>query len=200
MYTRAYSSRMCRTSLSASSYPNRCSVSPACGSPDSGFWCLQGTCQPLEFCSKVSAIPPLNNVTQKLRGMPYLGRIRAVALLPQELARADERRGLLKLPAHHIGPLVQPQRQVAVAADPLRASQVRFFLDLALVCPALCLQSQARRCTRRCLRVASQHTRLPVCWPSYQYYADRVSKGELQTCQLFNRCREEALLRAACKW
>ena len=35
-------------------------------------------------------------------------------------APPDEGRGVLELPAHHVGPLVQPQRQVAVAADPLR--------------------------------------------------------------------------------
>ena len=43
----------------------------------------------------------------------------AHAHLPQELAAADEGRGVLELPAHHVGPLVQSQRQVAVAADPL---------------------------------------------------------------------------------
>jgi len=42
-----------------------------------------------------------------------------VPLLPQELARADEGRGVLELPPHHVGPLVEPQRQVTVAADPL---------------------------------------------------------------------------------
>lgn len=47
-----------------------------------------------------------------------------VALLPQELAAADEGRGVLELPAHHVGPLVQAQRQVAVAADPLREVRV----------------------------------------------------------------------------
>jgi len=46
---------------------------------------------------------------------------RGVALLPEELARADEGRWVLELPAHHVGPLVQAQRQVAVAPDPLRA-------------------------------------------------------------------------------
>ena len=45
-----------------------------------------------------------------------------VALLPQELARADEGRGVLELPAHHVGPLVQPQGQVSVAPDPLQVA------------------------------------------------------------------------------
>ena len=39
-------------------------------------------------------------------------------LLPQELARANEGRRVLELPAHHVRPLVQAQRQVAVPADP----------------------------------------------------------------------------------
>ena len=42
-----------------------------------------------------------------------------VALLPQELACADEGCRVLELPAHHIRPLVQPQRQVSVAPNPL---------------------------------------------------------------------------------
>ena len=41
-----------------------------------------------------------------------------VALLPQELAGAQEQAGP-QLPAHDVGPLVQEQRQVAVALDPL---------------------------------------------------------------------------------
>lgn len=57
-----------------------------------------------------------------------LRRERAVALLPlggiprfylpEELARADERRRVLELPADDVRPLVQTQREVAVAADP----------------------------------------------------------------------------------
>lgn len=57
-----------------------------------------------------------------------LRRERAVALLPlggipriylpEELARADERRRVLELPPHDVRPLVQTQREVAVAADP----------------------------------------------------------------------------------
>ena len=53
-----------------------------------------------------------------------LRRVRAVALLPQELARADERRRVLELPAHHVRPLIQTQRQIAVAADPARVGCV----------------------------------------------------------------------------
>jgi hypothetical protein len=41
-----------------------------------------------------------------------------VALLPEELARAQED-PRAQLPAHHVGPLVEQQRQVAVAAHPL---------------------------------------------------------------------------------
>lgn len=47
-----------------------------------------------------------------------------VALLPQELARADEGRRVLEFPAHHIGPLVQPQRQVPVGPDPLQRPHI----------------------------------------------------------------------------
>lgn len=42
-----------------------------------------------------------------------------VPLLPQELARADERSGMFKLPADDICPLVEQQRQVAMRLDPL---------------------------------------------------------------------------------
>ena len=45
----------------------------------------------------------------------------SLACLPEKLAGADEGGGVLELPAHHVGPLVQPQRQVAVAANPLRS-------------------------------------------------------------------------------
>ena len=41
-----------------------------------------------------------------------------MALLPEELGRAQEQAGA-QLPAHDVGPLVQQQRQVAVALDPL---------------------------------------------------------------------------------
>ena len=47
-----------------------------------------------------------------------LGGVRGVALLPEELAGAQEEAGP-QLPAHDVGPLVQQQRQVAVALDPL---------------------------------------------------------------------------------
>ncbi len=42
-----------------------------------------------------------------------------VALLPEELGGAQEEAGA-HLPAHHVGPLVDEQRQVAVALDPAR--------------------------------------------------------------------------------
>ena len=47
-----------------------------------------------------------------------LGDVGGVALLPEELAGAQEEAGP-QLPAHDVGPLVQQQRQVAVALDPL---------------------------------------------------------------------------------
>ena len=46
------------------------------------------------------------------------GGVRGVALLPEELAGAQEHPGP-HLPAQHVGPLVQQQRQVTVRADPL---------------------------------------------------------------------------------
>ena len=61
-----------------------------------------------------------------------------VALLPQELAGADEGRRVLELPAHHIRPLVQPQRQVSVAPNPLPQSIISFscpVIVIALLCP-----------------------------------------------------------------
>ena len=44
---------------------------------------------------------------------------RRVPLLPQELAGADERRRVLELPSHDVGPLIQAQREVAPGADPV---------------------------------------------------------------------------------
>ena len=41
-----------------------------------------------------------------------------MALLPKELARPKERGGIFELPAHHVAPLVDLQRKVAVTADP----------------------------------------------------------------------------------
>ena len=47
-----------------------------------------------------------------------LGGVGGVALLPEELAGAQEDAGA-QLPADHVGPLVEQQGQVAVAVDPL---------------------------------------------------------------------------------
>ena len=47
------------------------------------------------------------------------GRVRRVALLPEELGRAQEQ-PRAHLPAHDVGPLVDEQRQIAVALHPLR--------------------------------------------------------------------------------
>jgi len=55
-----------------------------------------------------------------LRVRLLLGGVRAVPLLPQELARADEGGGVAELPAHHVGPLIELQGQVPPAADPLQ--------------------------------------------------------------------------------
>ena len=46
------------------------------------------------------------------------GMASTLTLLPQELAGAQEQAGT-QLPAHHVGPLVQQQRQVAVRLRPL---------------------------------------------------------------------------------
>mmetsp|Transcript_12635 Transcript_12635/g.46666 ORF Transcript_12635/g.46666 Transcript_12635/m.46666 type:complete len:337 (+) Transcript_12635:2355-3365(+) len=45
-------------------------------------------------------------------------------LLPQELARADERRGILELPPDDVAPLIQLQRQIPVTANPLCVERV----------------------------------------------------------------------------
>ena len=55
---------------------------------------------------------------QRVRVRVGLGDVRGVALLPEELGRAQER-ARAQLPAHDVGPLVEQQRQVAVALDPL---------------------------------------------------------------------------------
>ena len=47
-----------------------------------------------------------------------------MSLLPQELAASDEGRRVLELPTDDIGPLVELERQVAVAADPLGVVRV----------------------------------------------------------------------------
>mmetsp|Transcript_34071 Transcript_34071/g.71682 ORF Transcript_34071/g.71682 Transcript_34071/m.71682 type:complete len:431 (+) Transcript_34071:797-2089(+) len=52
------------------------------------------------------------------------GSMGRVSLLPQKFARAQERRGILELPSHDVGPLVQLERQVAMAANPIRKGGV----------------------------------------------------------------------------
>ena len=54
----------------------------------------------------------------RVRARVGLGGVRGVALLPEELARAEEQ-ARAQLPAHDVGPLVEQQRQVAVALHPL---------------------------------------------------------------------------------
>ena len=60
---------------------------------------------------------------ERVGGRLGLGRVRGVALLPEELGRAEEQTGP-HLPADHVGPLVDEQGQVAVALDPLREEVV----------------------------------------------------------------------------
>ena len=48
----------------------------------------------------------------------------AVPLAPQELAGAEEGDRVFELPSHDVAPLVQPERQVSVAADPLGVQRV----------------------------------------------------------------------------
>jgi hypothetical protein len=52
-----------------------------------------------------------------------LGGMGRVPLLPQELGRPEEEPGA-ELPAHHVGPLVDQEREVAVALDPLGVHRV----------------------------------------------------------------------------
>lgn len=47
-----------------------------------------------------------------------------VALLPEELSRSDEWRGVLELPPHHIGPLVRQQGQVTMRTNPFRERRI----------------------------------------------------------------------------
>ena len=46
-----------------------------------------------------------------------LGHVCGVTLLPQELSRTEERHGVLELPSDNVVPLVELERQVAVALD-----------------------------------------------------------------------------------
>ena len=55
---------------------------------------------------------------QRVGAGVLLGGMGGVALLPEEFARPQEEPGP-QLPAHHVGPLVDEQRQVAVALHPL---------------------------------------------------------------------------------
>ena len=82
-----------------------------------------------------------------------LGGKGCVALLPQELAGADEGRRVLELPAHHICPLIQAQGQVPVAPDPLHADDI-------------CKRSSSRQCMsgncqQPCPHTACDMTSLP---------------------------------------
>src|SRR5256886_6751313 len=52
-----------------------------------------------------------------------LGGVRGMSLLPQKLGGAEEQPGA-KLPAHDVAPLVQEQRQIAVALNPLGEHRV----------------------------------------------------------------------------
>src|SRR6266545_1287708 len=54
---------------------------------------------------------------QRLGDRLFLGLVRRVAFLPQELARAQEQAGP-ELPADYVRPLVVEQRQVAVGVHP----------------------------------------------------------------------------------
>ena len=81
------------------------------------------SCRPA-CCNSTSVVPEVSCTLDALHVFPgHLCGKGGVALLPEELARADEGRGVLELPAHHVRPLVEPQRQIPVAADPLRSSK-----------------------------------------------------------------------------
>ena len=42
----------------------------------------------------------------------------SVAFLPKELTSSNERCGVLELPSHHIGPLIQKQGEITMGSDP----------------------------------------------------------------------------------
>ena len=66
----------------------------------------------------VDAAVELEDATHLAVRLSLVGEAR-VPLLPQKLARADERRGVLELPSHDVAPLVELQREVAVGPDPV---------------------------------------------------------------------------------
>ena len=42
-----------------------------------------------------------------------------VAFLPKELSSSNERSGMLELPSHNVGPLIQAKRKISVRMNPL---------------------------------------------------------------------------------
>ena len=50
--------------------------------------------------------------------------VSSVALLPEELARSNEGRGMFEFPANDVRPLVEQQRQVTIRVDPLCKARV----------------------------------------------------------------------------
>jgi hypothetical protein len=50
----------------------------------------------------------------------------SVTLLPEELARSNEGRGMLEFPANDVRPLVEQQRQVTIRVDPLCKARVHY--------------------------------------------------------------------------
>src|SRR5687767_12122380 len=65
------------------------------------------------FAFTFTSIPP-RSPKHASTCSPHLCCKCGVPLLPQELARADEGCGVLELPPHHVGPLVETQGEVPV--------------------------------------------------------------------------------------
>lgn len=66
----------------------------------------------------VNALVPLKDLHNLLIGV-LKAHMGGVTLLPQELAGAEERLGVLELPTDDRVPLVQAERQIAMRPDPL---------------------------------------------------------------------------------
>ena len=81
----------------------------------------------------------------------FVGRVRGVALLPEELGGAQEQ-PRAHLPAHDVRPLVDEQRQVAIALHPLRERRAD---DRLATSAARRAAPRARRSGRACRRASS---------------------------------------------
>ena len=65
----------------------------------------------------------IEDISYKHVGL-IVGSVSSVSLLPEELARSNEGRGMLEFPANDVCPLVEQQRQITIRVDPLCKARV----------------------------------------------------------------------------